>query len=99
MSSIICDFCSSPNPTWRYPCEDFEVLSPPFGVGSVGGWAACDECAAFIEKKDREGLLNRSVDNFIGIEIIGRRQAKQTIKALHKKFFHLRIGSVERIAS
>lgn len=44
----LCDFCKRPNPTWEYPCKDFIMLEVRWG--SQGSWAACEDCAEFIEK-------------------------------------------------
>lgn len=52
-NEIICDFCSSPNPTWDY--ENYPTKNDD------GGWAACDECHRLIQANDREALLRRSV--------------------------------------
>ena len=59
----ICDFCSSPTVTWRYPAVTFSVE----GITSVSDWAACDSCHVLIETNDRDGLLDRSVNLFPGL--------------------------------
>lgn len=72
---VECDFCSSPNVVTRYQCRDFESESKDAGVlyqearfasiptnvvlKSIDYWAACQACAAFVEKEDLEGLLGR----------------------------------------
>jgi hypothetical protein len=55
---VICDFCSSPAPAWRYPADSF--LDQLRGR-SVGDWLACDECHGLIESGDRPALAQRSL--------------------------------------
>jgi hypothetical protein len=47
--SPLCDFCSSTEIAWRYPCASFD-LPEPYRHGSAGDWAACDPCAILIER-------------------------------------------------
>ena len=62
----ICDFCSSPTVTWRSPAVTFSVE----GITSVSDWAACDPCHALIEANDQDGLLDRSLKTFPGLNEI-----------------------------
>ena len=55
--ATICDFCSGPNPAWRYPATTFR---DSFGSKSVEDWLACEACHAMIEAGDREGLIERA---------------------------------------
>lgn len=75
-AGAICDFCSSPDVHWSYPCRDHqrtEHLGVVTLVGdelvtgaldldhfSAGGWAACNPCHALIARSDRERLARRS---------------------------------------
>lgn len=55
----MCDFCSSEDPRWEYPAKTFTIPGPggqPYT--SAGAWAACESCAALIERGDRNTLLN-----------------------------------------
>lgn len=63
-----CDFCSSIPAPWTYPTREstsrMEVQGGPEDGATVGpalvsheGWAACERCAALIEKGDREALV------------------------------------------
>lgn len=80
-----CDFCSIPHPTWRYPCHDFGV--PPYG--SVGDWAACDDCHALIERANWSRLSARAVAKYpSGV----RRELRPKVEGLHRKFAHHRCG-------
>ena len=60
-----CDFCKRPNPYWRYPCRSFAQV--PFGAlqikarmdiwwGSDNDWAACEDCAPYIEDNKLDDL-------------------------------------------
>ena len=63
--NLLCDFCSALSPAWTYQSLSFIVYLPPaFAGGSVGGWAACDECHALIEANKREELTQRCLDEF-----------------------------------
>src|SRR5712691_10119589 len=67
----MCDFCTSPDPAWRYPARDIELgtlvgfadESPVFSEQrvSAGDWAACEECGDLIEARDWPGLARRSL--------------------------------------
>ena len=63
MPKPICDFCSSPTITWRYPTVTFSVED----VTSVSDWAACATCHVLIETDDQDGLLDRSVNTLPGL--------------------------------
>lgn len=53
-NKIVCDFCRRPVVVWRYPCSDFVILE--YKWGSYGDWAACDNCASYIEKDNMDDL-------------------------------------------
>ena len=66
MSKSICDFCSEPSVTWRYPAQSFVAYVIANIVGeSVGDWAACSICHELIEAGDRWGLLERSLHTLL----------------------------------
>jgi len=65
-----CDFCGSPAVQWLYPCQNFDigaVVIPEFSrvgrkqdlLNSTSDWAACYECAGYIQKKDYFFLARR----------------------------------------
>lgn len=58
---LICDFCSSPNPSYQYPCKTFQIpdVIPPYIFNQE--WAACEICRELIEDEDYGRLLNRSM--------------------------------------
>lgn len=53
-----CDFCSSPEPIWRFPCTDFEVAPK---VISQSDWLACTECTALIRADEWKKLAQRGL--------------------------------------
>lgn len=62
----VCDFCNSPHIKWEYPAISAQVHD--YGnikTASIGGWAACEDCAELIESKDKEGLLNNTIASFM----------------------------------
>lgn len=88
---IICDFCSSPKVTWRYPARN--ILMTDIQALSVGDWAACDTCHDIIERDGQPGITARTVETFKhnlpGMD--------NFILRLHKRFFAERTGPAERI--
>jgi hypothetical protein len=96
MSSVlICDFCGSASPAWEYPCESFTVPGIPPGK-STGGWIACDDCHAVIEKNDREALARRGLLN-PSVSIIGPKAALAGVREIHQQFFDRRGGPPLRV--
>ncbi len=92
----ICDFCSAPNPTWKYPARSF-IGYEACGIAgeSVGDWAACEECHRLIATNDRVGLTERSAVTFIALrpeltEI--REELTAELGVLHTRFLENRTG-------
>lgn len=52
-----CDFCTRDFPEWVVPASEFEVTP---GHMSGDDWAACNECAALIEKDQWNALIRRA---------------------------------------
>jgi len=90
-----CDFCSSKDIKWGYPCKSFRQASMTNAEGktvhldSITDWAACDECSALIEADDRMGLVKRSFDSYPGEKF---PTLEAVIASLHGNFFTLRSG-------
>ena len=60
MSHAVCDFCSAPGAITLFDIPDFEL---PDDIGtSVAGWMACDICAELIQKNNRKGLFDRTIE-------------------------------------
>jgi len=102
----ICDFCSSPEIRWRFPCESFEYPAGPGfeKTGSHGDWAACQMCHNFIVSGDWDALADHTLETLLvkhpefkmltGDELqIVRRMMFQ----LHKRFKTHRMGDPLRI--
>ena len=92
----LCDFCSAPNPTWKYPARSF-IGYEEHGIAgeSVGDWAACEVCHELIAANDRVGLTERSAATLIAFrpelaEI--RKELTTELAMLHTRFFENRLG-------
>lgn len=81
--SLICDFCSTPNPTWAYPATD-APLPEPLGV-SIGAWCACDACSALIEAHAPAALAARSAA--IHAQRLGHPINAEVMEELHRHCF------------
>lgn len=99
--NLVCDFCSSAGPVWRYPARTFIAYCAPNVAGeSVGDWAACETCSGLIEADDKLGLAERSVEQLISDhpefrEV--RTDLCEELMRLHVKFFENRCGHASRI--
>lgn len=83
---MICDFCGvpdhGPTPTTLYPCRDFDTGTPAITVpipgatnASKGAWCACDRCAGYIDRTEREALVQYCVQRHIDHDHDLRRQS------------------------
>jgi len=93
---IVCDFCSGPDPAWRYPARTF--VDEASASLSVADWAACEACHILIETCDRAGLTERSV----GLLICARPEMAASAEdiagmmaTLHDSFFENRAGEAQ----
>ena len=96
---MICDFCSAPNPAWRYPAVSFFDL---FGSRSVEDWMACDACHARIVAGDRDGLVARALKSpgvRAAMGVLGHALAIRYCRDLHERFWRARRGPPFRIAA
>jgi hypothetical protein len=96
---IICDFCSSENVVYRYPCYDdaitVECDGTALDIGSLGDWASCGHCAAIIDAGNRSMLIDRSVDSFIaehGTQNLSCAELEYMITGIHSMFWAMRHG-------
>ena len=91
-----CDFCSAPDPSWRYPARSFiGYIACGIAGESVGDWAACGECHRLIESGDRRLLTARSVEAFVTAQPeLGQISVELTseLGSLHLRFFENRTG-------
>jgi hypothetical protein len=58
---MICDFCTAPDPSWRFEARAFAIDYGELVGHSDEGWAACDECCRLILAGDRSGLVERAM--------------------------------------
>jgi len=80
MAHSVCDFCSVPGATELFDVPDFEL---PEKVGvSVGGWMACDQCAALITANKRSALLERSLTT-----LAFPKFTKSMVQGVHHRFW------------
>jgi len=96
MTDVICDFCSTPEVNWRYPCDNFTIfLILQKGNGqtnrvswsSTGDWKACADCSHLIEAGDWDGLAQRCVIlRHPELPLVIQREVKESILVLHKEF-------------
>ena len=96
---MICDFCSSPAPAWRYPADSFH---DSFGSRSVEDWMACEACHALIVAGDRDGLARRCLTSpglQVAVSFLGRARALGYCRDLHDRFWKARRGEAYQIAA
>ena len=93
----VCDFCSRPNPTWRYPADSF---LDEFGSRSVEDWMACDDCHALIEAGDCNALAARvMLTPTAQRRVVDPSAARRYARRLHDRFFEHRLGPAIHVAS
>jgi hypothetical protein len=90
---MICDFCSSPDPSWRCKAISFPVSE--VRSACEGDWAACDACAALVRTGDRIGLARRSAEMFSAK--YGLRVDVTPFVELYAMFFEHRCGPITQI--
>lgn len=86
----ICDFCSRPNPTRTFQCEDFPMdrsAGQP-ELRSTGAWLACSHCGTLIDNGNWNGLLLHAVDNLHEKykAAMPRRVLTDTVRRSHEMF-------------
>lgn len=93
-----CDFCSSPEPHWMFPCRNYMIMdigaSP--SAQSVGGWLSCHKCAIHVQRCDWNGLASRcaAVNPTMQalVEVLGEDEAKECMKRTWREFAGHRVG-------
>ena len=100
-TNLLCDFCSAPEPAWRYPARSFLAYCVTNVAGeSVGDWAACEQCHILIEADDRSGLARHSLDELIAKHpeaILAATALYEELARLHREFFDHRSGPAVRV--
>src|SRR4051794_31142175 len=64
---LVCDFCKSKDPIWRYEsiADRLEAVVEGTMVVLDGAWAACDACCMAVEKHDIGYLIDSAVGDII----------------------------------
>lgn len=87
-----CDFCSAEPALEGFITPDFVLQEVP-GVQrvSVGGWAACKECAALVHAGDEKAVAERSLKRLREINPRWRQapyaQARQVLEQSRQRFW------------
>ncbi len=83
---------------WCYPAKDADpaaavmVNEKVILLGSVGNWTACETCAALIETRDKNGLLERSIETAEVLEDMPLEVVELLTKKIHAAFWENRCG-------
>ena len=97
MSTSMCDFCSEHDVVWRYPAQNFIAYAVAGVVGqSVGDWAACTVCHAFIERGDHNALLERSVSRLLEKDFdmrVAESEVREHLCMIYRMFFDHQAGA------
>ena len=96
---MLCDFCSSPGPAWRYPAASFHDM---FGGRSVEDWLACEDCHELMVADDRDRLARRSLRAAgvqMAVSITGRATTIRYCRDLHERFWKARLGAAFRMSA
>lgn len=104
-ADAVCDFCSSPDPVWTYPCRSFTLgvsnISGFAEQGSAGAWAACYPCSRLIEEGEDEDLSLRAISNQSELSSLLPRETQLGLAAdlrrIHDKFRQHRTGDRQPI--
>jgi hypothetical protein len=101
MPEPICDLCGAPNPTWRYPGQDFiaSIGGTPAGI-SEGDWHVCWQCHTLIDLGDRKALEIRCLDTYImghPESVMDTVWIMDAMRDIQRQFFENRTGKPVRI--
>jgi len=101
MSKILCDFCCDDEPIVSYPAKDAAIEIPlPGGVmvlNSVGGWAACRECARLVDTGNKEGLELRTFLSYsLALPVEDERVMLKAVHEVHELFWANWLGRCNR---
>jgi hypothetical protein len=88
---MVCDFCSAPDPCWRFEAQPFATVCGGVVAASDSGWAACDACCALIVAKDLAGLLMRGVQLIPDIP-----ELREWVRIAHQAFFDHQLNTPPR---
>ncbi|MGB7589184.1 MAG: hypothetical protein WBM00_10800 [Solirubrobacterales bacterium] len=99
----ICDFCTTVDPVWMFPCGEVRVVGNVLFNASDDEWLTCERCHDLIEAGDLAGLAeyaatiqcNQSVAP--GWEPRPHAQMSAFIRANAEAFMAARKGAPRRI--
>jgi hypothetical protein len=61
MKSLVCDFCTRPNPVWMFKQPEIDV--PALHIQMNAGYmAACEICSELLVAGEIEALITRALD-------------------------------------
>jgi len=85
-----CDFCTAEPIEKLYRCANFQWRQHSiFPRGSVGEWAACGECAEFIDNEKWSNLTERSLRYFLREHTVPRYDIpvlREQFREIHELF-------------
>jgi hypothetical protein len=85
-----CDFCTAEPIEKLYRCRNFRWHQEDiFHRGSVGEWAACGDCAEFIDHEKWSHLTERSLRYFLREHTVPRCDVpvlREQFRAIHELF-------------
>ena len=90
---MICDFCTAPNPSWRFEARPFIIDYGELMGHSDGAWAACDECCRLILAGDRAGLAERAMKIAPAMPDLPRETEREMRLWAQDLFFKNRTGT------
>ena len=87
-----CDFCAAQPVVKVYACWNFIVPGTKdavFAHESIGGWAACEHCARFVDKKRWLKLTGRAARRFVKLHKLPSYEfadVREQFRQIHKLF-------------
>jgi hypothetical protein len=105
---LVCSFCASPKPRWRYPSakkadpdpEAFVLPGHQLGV-SHNEWLACEWCAELIARTDRDTLVRVSTGSSFPTTVVPdpdvRDAVEGVIRIIQDEFWRSRCGAPEEV--
>lgn len=94
-----CDFCSSTQPAWDFPCETFALAN--LQTRSQGNWLACDDCAELIVGERWRELAKecceKTANGRMLIDLVGMERAIDQAMRMHAGFRKYRSGEPRRL--
>lgn len=91
--TLICDFCSAPDPPYYYNAADFQFTKLDWA--SRGAWVACHDCRDLIERDDWDTLHQRTIDSHHSSSQEELEAVKLMATLAHAGFRAHRWGSVQ----